>query len=66
VQNNNTADCLADFNTAFAAAQRERADAADLDRQAIRQQRAVTREFNQVHDRRGDQPGDRPGAKRST
>jgi hypothetical protein len=48
VQNNNTAHCLADFNTAFAAAQRERADAAELDRQAIRQQRAVTREFNQV------------------
>jgi hypothetical protein len=48
VQNNATAHCLADFNAAFAAAQRERADAADLDRQAIRQQRAVTREFNQV------------------
>lgn len=48
VQNNNTAGCLADFNTAFAAATRERADAAELDRQAIRQQRAVTREFNQV------------------
>jgi hypothetical protein len=48
VQNNNTAHCLADFNASFAAAQRERADAADLDRQAIRQQRSVTREFNQV------------------
>lgn len=46
VQNNNTARCVADFNAAFATAQRERADAAELDRRAIRQQRAVTREFN--------------------
>lgn len=44
VQSNSTAACLADFNAAFATAQRERADAADLDRQAVRQQRAVTRD----------------------
>jgi hypothetical protein len=47
-RNAQTAACLADFNIAFTVASRERADAAELDRQAIRQQRAVTREFNQA------------------
>jgi len=42
------ARCLATFTTSSAEAQRERAEAAELDRRAIRQQRAVTREFNQV------------------
>lgn len=45
-RNTQTANCVAEFNTRFSLAQRERAAAAELDRQAIRQQRQVTREFN--------------------
>lgn len=48
LQNNNTASCLRDYIEQTSATNQERGVAADLDRQAIRQQRSVTREFNQV------------------
>lgn len=48
VQNNSTAQCLSDFVANNAASSRERAVAADLDRQAIRQHRQITQEFNQI------------------
>lgn len=48
VQNNDTAGCLRNYIEQTSAASQERAEAAELDRQAIRQQRAVSREFNQV------------------
>jgi hypothetical protein len=44
VQTNNTADWVARFTSASSAAQLERAEAAGIDRQAVRQQRAVTRD----------------------
>lgn len=48
LQNNDTAACLRDYIEQTSATNQERGGAADLDRQAVRQQRAVTREFNQV------------------
>lgn len=46
-QNNRTAGCVARFTQANAVTTQERSEAGALDRQAIRQQRAVTRELNQ-------------------
>lgn len=66
VQNNSTASCLADFNAAFTTAQRQRADAAELDRQAVRQQRQVTREFNQVLIDSVTNPATEPAAREKT
>lgn len=45
-QNNRTSTCLAEYNANFTAATRERATAGELDRQGIRLQIAVTREWN--------------------
>jgi len=46
-QNNKTADCVAQFIETTAATNQARGEAGDLDRQAIRQQRSITRELNQ-------------------
>ncbi len=48
VQNNQTSACLAEFVANNAASTRGRAEAAAIDRQAIRQQRQITLEFNQI------------------
>jgi len=48
VQNNSTSQCLAEFVANNAASTRGRAEAAATDRLAIRQQRQITQEFNQI------------------
>lgn len=48
VQSNSTASCLRDYIEQSSVVNQERGAAGELDRQAIRQQRAVTQEFNDV------------------
>jgi hypothetical protein len=48
VQSNNTATCLRGYIAQGSVVNQQRAGAAELDRQAIRRQRAVTHEFNDV------------------
>jgi hypothetical protein len=45
-QNNSTAGCLREYIERSSATNQQRAGAGELDRQAVRQQRQVTREFN--------------------
>jgi hypothetical protein len=47
-QSNSTSSCLRTYIEQSSAVSRERADAGQLDREAIRQQRSVTREFYRV------------------
>jgi hypothetical protein len=47
-QNNATANCLRDYIERSSEINQQRAAGGEIDRQGIRQQRAVTREFNQV------------------
>lgn len=47
-QSNHTQNCLRTYIEQSSAANKERSEAGELDRQAIRQQRAVTQEFNNV------------------
>ena len=48
VQNNDTSSCLREYIERSSATNQQRAAGGDIDRQGIRQQRQVTREFNQV------------------
>jgi hypothetical protein len=48
VQNNDTSNCLREYIERSSATNQQRAAGGDIDRQGIRQQRAVTREFNQL------------------
>lgn len=48
VQNNDTSRCLREYIERSSVTNQQRAGALDIDRQGIRQQRQVTREFNQL------------------